>query len=243
MISFTVAVDYHDVISVTLPRNRRHFSRMIVVTAHHDTATREFCAQFDNVTTFVTDLFYRDGAIFNKWRALQAAIDAFTPAGPTCFLDADILLPPEFGQFQPASGNLYTPVRHMLADPAQFSDSLDWYGLPANGREEFAGYCQIFSADDPVLAARPWFESCYTHAGVADSLFHERWPRRRKVRPPFECLHIGPDGVNWCGRVSPFIDGTVPAGAEQRKALLDSMLKARTGRRDFSAEKLPGQQS
>lgn len=243
MISFTVAVDYLDLLQISLPRNHQHFERMIVITAHHDSATREYCSQFPNVTTFVTDAFYSDGAIFNKWRALQLAIDSLPPAGLCCFLDADVILPPEFREFNYEPGYLYTPVRRMLREPAEFTDSLNWYTLPCNPQEEHAGYCQVFHADDPVLAARPWFESHWTHAGIGDSFFQMRWGRRQKRRTPFECVHLGPDGTNWCGRVSPMIDGTVPPEADRRQAQLTALMQTRKqGRagRDFLAERIPG---
>jgi hypothetical protein len=128
-------------------------------------------------------------------------------------------------------GTLYTPRRRMLEDVTtlldktdrensqyQLPDEQDWGRYPLHPQDrEFAGYSQIFHADDPHLGKTPWHETDWAHAGGADSFFQAKWPEANKVRPPFEVLHLGPAGVNWCGRATPYLDGTLPIGAEFRK--------------------------
>jgi hypothetical protein len=106
--------------------------------------------------------------------------------------------------------------------------------------EEFAGYFQLFHASDPVLQRTPWHETDWTWAGGADSFFHQKWSESNKVRPPFEVLHLGPPFINWCGRVTPFADGTTPEKAMLRNEHRMMLLKNRRENKQdrYKAEKL-----
>lgn len=160
-------------------------------------------------------------------------------------------------------GDLCTPFRRMWEDwPASPPFNMFWnqvYGsglppLPVESnwtsfplhrqQQEFAGYSQIFHANDPHLGPAPWHEIDWKHAGGADSFFQMKWPEACKIRPPFEVLHLGPAGQNWFGRSTPRADGTLLEGSterremsgrkiwEQRRANIDA------GRDRFHGEKL-----
>ena len=81
-----VSVDYADLLSITLPRNRHHFERVMVVTTPNvsDLATREV-ARANNAELFCTNSFYDDGAHFNKWKALEQALDKGWKILARCF--------------------------------------------------------------------------------------------------------------------------------------------------------------
>jgi hypothetical protein len=118
----------------------------------------------------------------------------------------------------------------------------EWPGFPVHpNTAEWAGYCQLFHCDDPVLGPPPWFDTSFTHAGAADSFFQAKWRPEDKVRPPWECLHMGESGVNWCGRVQPYIGGGRPDGAAERLSELRRLIGLRRGRAGadrFAAEKV-----
>lgn len=121
---------------------------------------------------------------------------------------------------------------------------------------EWAGYSQVFHADDPALrpcgncgspreahpvsgwcfslGTRPlkfaWHQTDWRHAGGADSFFQERWPRGDRVRPPWECLHLGEAGANWCGRATPRLDGVPVPGAAERAERLREVFAGRKGK-------------
>jgi hypothetical protein len=116
-------------------------------------------------------------------------------------MDADVLWPKTF-PFNPEFGYLYTPLRYLYSD---FQGSIpkeeDWRRFPIHRNVgEWAGYSQIFYAEDPVLGQPPWHQTYWTHAGGADSFFQRKWPNNKKIRPDWRCLHLGPSGVNWCGK-------------------------------------------
>ncbi len=238
----TICVDYHDILSLTYEYNREFFAEFMVVTSEQDTRTQEFCIA-NEIRCHVTDAFYRRGAIFNKWAALEEGLDVFGRHGWMCLLDADVVLPKARPAFQPKIGNIYTPRRRIWDPiPNKIPNEKQWRTMKRTLlREEFAGYCQMFHASDPLLAKTPWHETDWTWAGGADSFFHMKWSDRQHVRPPFECLHLGKPFENWAGRVSPFLDGTVPEDAEKRSGMRAMLLNARKSnnrQNRYLAEKL-----
>ncbi len=106
-----------------------------------------------------------------------------------------------------------------------------WKGFPIHRNvAEWAGYTQIFHCDDPALGKTPWHEIDWTHAGGADSFFQAKWPAEKKVRPPWEVLHLGPAGENWLGRTSTLLDGTVPEKQQANKAAIKELWRSRRER-------------
>lgn len=221
-----VCVDYLDLLKITLPWNRHHFNEIMVVTTHADADTITYAAGAVS-HMHVTDAFTRDGAIFNKFRAIEEALDVFGRHGIICLLDADILWPKVLPEFPILKDTLYCPKRRMLRDPHQFTESLNWETVPKHTEYEFCGYSQIFHADDKHLGKPPWHQIQWTHAGGADSFFQARWPAERKIRPPFEVLHLGEEKKNWCGRSTPYLDGTKHPQSTQRVEQLMFMLNNR----------------
>lgn len=250
MKAILVSVDYADLLAITLPYNRHHFSEVMVVTTPEDTGTHKV-AQDNHCVVYVTNSFYQGGAVFNKWKALEEGLDRIGRDGWLCIMDADVLWPKQVAlhrYLQP--GFLYTPRRRMMVDPSPIltqgipREDL-WITYPVHPQErEFAGYSQIFHASDFVLGDPPWHQVDWKHAGGADSFFQAKWPERCKVRPDFHVLHLGPAGVNWCGRASSYLDGRKPDRAEERQSQLTGFLWARrawspaTGKGKFAHERL-----
>lgn len=239
MRAILVAVDYTDLLSITLSYNRHHFDDVMVVTDHHGYDELLPLVRQHVATVYATDAFYDNGAFFNKWKALEEALDVFGRHGWLCVMDADVLWPKEIPaeiKWHKRIGNLYTPRRrmwdewpavpHMLAGAAAYwsekAEALipvekEWSRFPLHRQDkEFAGYSQIFHADDPALGPPPWHQTNWIHAGGADSFFQAKWSEAKKVRPPFEVLHLGPAGVNWFGRSAKYADGSAHGQAVGR---------------------------
>ena len=239
MRAIMVCVDYGDLLAVTLPYNRHHFEEVCVVTTWNDEET-ECIARMSDCLRYYTNEFYEDGAIFNKWMALESALDVFERKGLMCIMDPDVLWPKDIGPaHQFAFDRLYTPRRRILDDvTAEIPDEKDWKNLPLFSEREFAGYSQIFHADDPRLPEPPWHEQDWIHAGGADSAFQNLWKPEEKIRPEWEVLHLGRPGLNWCGRSTIRRDGTAPENAEDRKSMLDEILHHRKMNRNYSFERI-----
>lgn len=192
---FIVAVDY-PVVEQTIQYNRHHFDKVCVVTSTKDTKT-QYVLNNLNVPFFATDAFYRNGAFFNKWLALEEGLDYFGRCGWLWIMDADIFLPKELPITLFTPGNLYTPHRRM-ADT--FVPEAEWPGLrEASNKRDFNGYCHIFHSSDWHLPPTPWYQTDWIHAGGADTFFQARWEDDHKIRPDFEVLHVGHPAYNWCG--------------------------------------------
>jgi len=247
-----VCVDYADILNLTLTYNRHHFKEMLVVTSTADRATKFICDKYE-IPVFKTDAFYNNGASFNKFAALELGLDHFGRHGWLSIMDADVLWPkridwtflnpesnvPQDDNFKVCPGALYTPRRRMCVDiPDNLPQEPYWKTYPLHPQEvEFAGYTQIFHATDRHLPEAPWHECNWRHAGGADSFFQKLWPDTNKIRPPFEVLHLGPSGKNWCGRVTQDLRGRVPDEAESRAAELRQILQTRRMNRNFDHEK------
>lgn len=223
-----VCVDYADLLAITLPYNRHHFRDVMIVTSPSDVATQDLANRL-GVGLYITDSFYAGGAVFNKWLALEYGLDFLGRDGWLCIMDADVLWPKVLPEFRLEPGKLYTPFRRMFEDVTQpIPEEADWAKYPRHRQEkEFAGYSQIFHADDPALGVSPWHETNWRHAGGADSFFQAKWAPTNKVRPPFDVLHLGPAGQNWCGRATRYADGSEPTEADEKRRQLRDFVRSR----------------
>jgi hypothetical protein len=248
MRAILVSVDYADILALTLPLNRHHFSDVMVVTTPKDFETLHV-ATANECRTHVTDSFYADGAVFNKWRALEEGLDQFGRRGLLCIMDADVLWPKLIPKVDPPQGTLMSPLRRMMEQvtlPLPLEQHWDKYPIHRNVNE-WAGYTQIFWANDPALGHPPWHDVKWSHAGGADSFFQQKWHASKKIRPPWECLHLGPAGANWYGRASAYLDqerlGATPASAGEKARLIAAMWAKRRrlraeGRDQFEGERI-----
>ena len=220
-----VSVDFADLLDVTLPYNQHHFEEVLVITSTADKQSQEV-ARNRGAKVYETDSFYEPGAIFNKHKPLEEGLEAMGRQGWICIMDVDVLWPKILPKFGLEPGHLYGPGRRVMTEPSKTIPE-DWSGFPAylpNSRL-IAGYSQLFHADDPYLGNPPWHETNWRHAGGADTFFQLQWPAMNRIRLPFDVLHLGEVGMNWCGRTSPYLDGSRPPEAKQRMDQLLQMVK------------------
>lgn len=116
-----VCVDYADILAITLPRNLKHFAKVLIVTTPRDTETLRLADAYQCVT-YPTEAFYERGAKFNKWLALERALEmtGWNECNPTrpddgwlCLMDADVIWPTRLPEFHVPFGSLCSPLRHM----------------------------------------------------------------------------------------------------------------------------------
>ena len=244
MKSLVVCVEFDDFLRITLPRNKRHFTRTLVITSIADTATQQI-ALTSGCELFVTDAFYEQGTHFNKGLAIERALNVLGRDGWICAWDADIVMPPSI-QFYKNPAKLYTALRRTLADPHDFSDQLDWNTIPITGLEnEYPGYFQLFQAN--AAGPPPWYTTDWKHAGGYDSDFQAKFSPHNLAHPPFNVLHLGPTvdqdlgsrvGPNWCGRTSPRIDNLPLPENRKAQVALEQIIKNRQVRGTTEGERL-----
>lgn len=244
MKSIVVCVEFDDFLAVTLPRNARHFGRTLVVTSLRDDETVEVASRC-GCEVHRTDAFYSRGAPFNKGAAMEEGFEVLGRDGWICVWDADIVMPDDITIPNADRSCLYTPARRLLEDPTTFRDGLDWRKLHCpTFPNEFAGYTQVFHASS---VSPPWYSVDWPHAGGCDSDFELRFPEDKKRRPPFEVLHLGPEGIpelgtrmgrNWCGRTVQRIDGKTMPIKSNRYAMVRRFAKERDILGNAEQEKL-----
>ncbi len=221
-----VSVDFADLLAITLPYNRHHFSEVVVVTSHADKQSQKVARKY-GARTYATDVFYDSGAVFNKHKPLEDALTSIGRWGWICLLDVDILWPKKVPYLELDSGCIYGAKRRILSN-AFAPIPEDWSSLPIYlpSCRLFAGCTQLFHAGAACLGPPPWHSTNWRHAGGADSEFQQKWPREKRIWMPFEVLHLGEVGINWCGRVLPYQDGDCPKQGGERMKALASMVKS-----------------
>lgn len=186
--AITICVDYADLLEPSLGRWKAGCDKLSVVTTSRDLATIDLCQDL-GVDHLVTDLFYREGATFDKAAALSWAYEQTRGEDWQLFFDADVVPPEDWRRqvdaIHPIVGNLYGCYR-VMENGTRIPD------------RELAGYFQLFHGSDPCAQRKPLFQS-WTTAGVYDSEFQSRWAQKR-VWIPMELKHQGLPGRNWCGR-------------------------------------------
>lgn len=222
MHAITVSVNYSDLLSLTLPYNRHHFSHYTIITTPKDAPNVCPIADANDAQVLTTDLFYYQGAAFAKWLALEWGLSQIGRKGWLCLLDADVLWPKDASLVRILRpGYLYSPLRRMYPTIPRTASEIppesEWGKYPIHRNiSEWAGYSQCFSANDPVLGNPPWHQVDWKMANGGDSFFQAKWPRECKIRPDWHVLHLGPCATNWAGRASPYADGTVPPDSEKK---------------------------
>lgn len=93
--AITTCVGYADFLAETAPLVRAQVDRLLVVTTEEDRATRELCHRL-NLETLVTSEFHRNGADFDKARAIDHGMSLLAWKDWVLHLDADIALPGHF---------------------------------------------------------------------------------------------------------------------------------------------------
>jgi hypothetical protein len=233
-----VSVDYADFLAATLPLNKPHFNRTLVVTAEHDTATRRLCRHL-NVECLVTDVMTRDGQKFNKGAGINLGLETLDFPDWCVHLDADIALPPRFREMlQRKALNeqvLYgadrmmcpsyeawaefqaAPVvqhEHGRTSPAPFPLGYRVVRTKTDFGYVPIGYLQLFNRNSGYLGS-PLYPAAHDGADKSDLEFAIRWPAsHRQLLPEVFVYHLqsegdAPNGANWDGRTTPTF-GPVP---------------------------------
>ena len=241
MRAIIVCVGYDDLLSLSLPRNAHHFEEIIVVTTPMDLSTYAVVANVENAMSFRTTAFHQDGAEFNKGRSLERALSMLGRDGWICHLDADVILPRKIDWPKLKVGQLYLGRRRICEDielGAKLPED-QWEDYPVCQEQiDWPGFFQLFHADDPVLAQRPWYPTDWRHAGGADTEFNNKWSQEKRELVGFEVLHLGTPRLNWWGRQTPRLDGAdVPGALESTRRMVK--MDADRARHGYKLEKLP----
>lgn len=93
----SVCVGYSDFLSHSLPNWLRYADKVVIVTDKKDHLTKRLCDFYNSngqVECVQTDVFYENGAVFNKGKGINAGLDKLSKRGWVLHIDSDIWLPP-----------------------------------------------------------------------------------------------------------------------------------------------------
>ncbi len=219
-------VNYGDYLAWTLPANRQHFNRLVVVTRPDDELTQLVCAYY-HVECYPTYNWYHNGDAFNKARGINYGLSQLEKDGWVVQLDADIFLPPRARTFlQRISldpGSIYGLdrmecktfadwIKFLSAPPLQHEGEIFVHPRPFPlavriARLDRDGYVPIgfFQLWHP-RGSQVWiYPEHHTTAARSDMLFALQWPReKRHLLPEIIAIHLESEcvemGANWKGR-------------------------------------------
>lgn len=224
----TVCVGYADFLSWTLPFNKNHFDRLVVVTTPDDGETQALC-DFWHVETVLSESCYANGDKFNKANLINDALKRISIEDWVLHLDADIFLPPRTGAILktlPLDGaKLYSVDRWNCRSGKDFFDFLEnpvnqhprSGMMPSSNFERGArlldldsdgwlpiGYFQLWN---PLISGVLTYPNEHGAADRTDVSFSRRWKRcRRELLPEIVALHLESEpcamGANWQGRTT-----------------------------------------
>ena len=234
-----VCVNYADFLSHTLPLNKQHFDRIVVVTSPQDKETQKLC-EYHHVQCVQTSVFYEDGAAFNKAKGINVGLSKLTKKGWVLHLDGDMVLPPQFrSTLQPID---LDPTYVYGVDRLMCTSYEDWYAhtmkphLTQEASIYVHPYCKtmpigtriakygtkegfvpigFFQLWNPGASGIDHYPEEHGDAGRSDMLFTMQWPRnKRGFIPEIVTIHLESEklvkmGANWRGRK------TAPFGPKQ----------------------------
>jgi len=224
----SVSVGYADFLAWTLPFNKQHFDKYVIVTSTEDKATQDIC-NYWNVECIITDVFYEDNSPFNKGKGINVGLSKLSLDGYVVHMDSDIFLPPKTRMILDSvdlhPANIYSIDRLMCKSFSSFihhlSNPLNQHGpdgimrltnfeygsrLVDTSHEGWLpiGFFQLWC---PNVSKVYEYSTEHGTADRSDVLFTKQWPRHNRVLiPELVGIHLEseqlPMGINWSGRKS-----------------------------------------
>ena len=219
----TVCVGFDDLLDIALDRNHPHLDTAIIVTSHEDSKTK-LVAKKHGAILVETDLFTKNGLVFNKGAAINAGFHRFQYRGWRMHLDSDIILPDNFRRML---------FNHTHLEPSHIygCDRVNVVGVNELRRMEARGpqhhfsfmvgsraervqghrYLDMLEGYLPIGCFQMWHADAQKpypyslgEAAHSDIMFAAQWPRDcRTLLPSVICYHLctrpPKHGENWSG--------------------------------------------
>lgn len=219
-----VCVNYGDFLAETLPLNKQHFDKLVVVTSEEDLETQKLC-EYHYVECVIAD--FGPPGTFDKARGINEGLKHLSKKSWVIHLDADIALTPQTGQILRSlkldTNCLYGIDRFLIKSyklwrrqvkKPQVVNEMNTYihtqKFTVGTRfmaDSYGGYIPIgfFQMWNPMVSGVYEYPEGHTSAGRTDMLFAGEWPRsRRHMLPEIVAFHLesepAPQGINWSGR-------------------------------------------
>lgn len=211
----TVSVNCAAMLRSCLANNMRHVDHMIVATTPLDFETQRVCQEF-GATAFITDAFYRNGAVFDKGRAHDESLRALRFREFVLFIDVDMILHGHFRPFlcaQRLNVDVLYGADRVFVTRKEHVDLMVQNRLcgPIHANEWGFGHFQLFNMQSKWLQGKPVICRSYPTPeeplGLDDYLFREQfgtghafidgvwnWDPTAQQKLPILTYHMGPPG-------------------------------------------------
>jgi hypothetical protein len=222
-------VNHGDFLAHTLPLNKNHFDKLVIVTAPEDAVTRQVCKYY-GVETVLTDKFRSRWGEFCKGAGINEGLRKLSKRSWILHMDADIVVPPHFRETL-TEANLDTQCiygvdRFCFPDYRSFQKfygrpelhtegpfvNVVHGGVPLGTRVSFKtqggylpiGFFQLFHADSGNLV----YPEGHQDSSREDLQFPAKWPRsKRGFIPEILVYHVESEpnqqmGINWRKRTT-----------------------------------------
>lgn len=196
---------YAQTLEATLPRWLHTLDSLCVVTRPGDQSTLQVLEDYacDKLRVFTTDCFDKDGAAFNKGRAMSEAVHAgaLDTSGWVLTFDADVLPPLNWREgLQLQRRCVYGAQRIALdAYTTPHGANIQQGDQIYNLNNEPIGAFTLFWGAAAEAAQSPMFPIQHPSAAVSDVEFVHRWPSARRRMLPILLSHYGRHNSNWFG--------------------------------------------
>jgi len=212
-----VCVDYSDFFKHSLDSAQGLFEKIFVITNTKDKATEDLCKKYDFVELIKTDIFYKNGAQFDKGSAINLGLSRIPTKSISdwCLIfDADIVFPKHLRQYL-SNKPLDTTV--LFGAKRYFCRTNDDFGTYLKQGRDISklsevynpgntpiGYFQLFNVKN-LSKPNVKYPEGHIDASSSDLQFSKLFATRTTLRH-ISVIHLGDDGKNWKGRVTPFFE-------------------------------------
>lgn len=205
-----ISVNCADYLELTLPENIKHFKNYYVGTVESDTETIGICKKYGAIPVICKDPHNLNGYKFDKGSCVQECLKQIKNRDEwVVLLDADIILPPEFGKLY-----VYNLYKHVLYGVSRsFAWDYNEYLEYKNGKQinQFenipggygCGYFMFFNLNAPQIK-NVSLENIYPNGNIqTDMILLEKFhPERSTVgKLEFKVLHLGGHSLFENGRI------------------------------------------
>lgn len=203
--AIVVCSGFADLLAHSLCKWHTGSDRLVVITSSGDKATQDLCASM-GVETHVTDIFWENGAHFNKSAAMAECVAKLKLREGADWLltfDADMVPPKDWRDRLEAMaltpGLLYGSRRYQNPENTKNPVFNPRALMPQHW---VIGFFTLFHNSDRALPqmSEPLFDLHWPHAGNYDTAFSFRWRRQDHVLLPLPLIHLGEERANWMGR-------------------------------------------
>lgn len=202
----STCVNYSDYLEDTLRYNHTTFGKIYIITCPSDLDTIAVCEKYTNVYCIVTDLFHKNGSVFNKGRAINYWLTRIQKKGWLVIGDSDCVFPKTIIEDirNINKNNLYSYPRHIAKNKQHLSDiiynKVDPLFLPNRNAKKILGYCQLFNLESHK-GSHVQYPTYSRDASKSDIVFSSNWSsRNRIVLNNSYVIHLGEISTNWRGR-------------------------------------------